>query len=274
MGDLTEENKDNDRLSKRITSLVLFVAFCKTEPAMKRSYLGAVKAFRLAGIFMCLLVSAQRTYAEEPALAQKIRDISPNKKFAMRIWYDAETYQKMFPTEKSDAGKTSAALQRGIREEYFSAAIKAIELVSLPKRSIVAELPWDGTAEQMSFTWSRDSRWCAFYAETARWGLTWVYHLRAGKFLPLGEDVQPGGDVERAEHGTWRTPLEIEVEGDVRRQWLKPIRWVKPGVLLLEQSVIFRAADAGQVTYRLTAAFNEETGKFQIISKEKVPSKE
>ena len=191
----------------------------------------------------------------------------------MRISYDAEAYRQMFPTEKSDAGKASAALERGIKEEYFSTIIKAIDLVSLPKKAVVAELPWDGSADQMSLTWSRESKWCAFYAATARWGLTWVYHLRGDKFVPVGEDEQPRADVESDAHGTWSTPLEIEVEGDVRREWLKPIRWVKPGILLLEQSVIFRADDAGEATYRLTAEF-DETGKFRIISKKKVPSKE
>jgi hypothetical protein len=48
----------------------------------------------------------------------------------------------------------------------------------------------------------------------------------------------------------------------------------KPGVLLLEQSIIFRGEDAGKATYRLITAFDEKTGKSRIISKKKVPSKE
>jgi hypothetical protein len=245
-----------------------------------------VKIPRIIGFAYLLLILTRLSYAQEPptpvqqretpgpALAEKIRDISPGKKFAMRISYDAEAYQKMFPAEESDAGKGSAALERGIKEEYFSTTIKAIELVSLPEKAVMAELPWDGGAEQTSLAWSGDSKWCAFYAQTARWGLTWVYHLRGDKFVPLSESAQSEADVEGDEHGTWMAPLEIEVEGDVRREWLKPVRWVKPGVLLLEQSIIFRAADAGEATYRLTAAFDEKTGKFRIISKKKVPSKE
>jgi len=104
-------------------------------------------------------------------------------------------------------------------------------------------------------------------------GLTWVYHLHGDKFVSISEKVQPGVEVESDARGTWETPLEIDVEG-ARREWLQPIRWIKPGVLLLEQSVIFRGADAGEATYRLTAAFDEKTGKFQITSKKKVPSKE
>jgi hypothetical protein len=214
--------------------------------------------------------AAQETGTQNGALAKKIRDISPNKKFAMRISYDAEMYKKMFP----DAGNTSSTLQRGIEGEYFSDTIKAIELISLPGKVVVADLPWDGSANHTSLIWSRDSKWCAFYAETPRWGLTWVYHLRAGKFVQLNEKMQQGTDAEASGPSNWSAPLEIEVAGDVRREWLKPVRWVKPGALLLEQSVMFRAADAGEVTYRLTAAFDEATGKYRIISKTKLPPKE
>ena len=229
-----------------------------------------VKTPQFAGLLTYLLILTRPSFAEESALAEKIRDISPDKRFAMRISYDAEMYKKMFPAEKGEAGKTPSTLQRGIQDQYFFQTIKAIELVSLPEKLVLAVLPWDGSAEQTSLTWSRDSRWCAFYASTARWGLTWVYHLRRDKFVPVGENLQPEGEG----HGTWVTPLEINVEGDVRREWLKPIRWVESGVLLLEQSVIFRGADAGEATYRLTAAFDEKTGKFRVISKKKVPSKE
>jgi hypothetical protein len=226
------------------------------------------------GVHGCLLILVQSGYAQEPPLAEKIRGISPNKKFAMRISYDAEMYKKMFPAEKSDAGKSSAALERGIKEQYFFTTIKTIELVSLPEKAVVTELPWDGSAEDLSLVWSRDSKWCALYASTSRWGLTWVYYLRGKQFVSVSENKQPGADAEGDVSGTWVAPLEIDVEGDVRREWLKPIRWVKPGVLLLEQSVIFRGADAGEASYRLTAKFDEKTGKFRIISKKKVRSKE
>jgi hypothetical protein len=91
---------------------------------------------------------------------------------------------------------------------------------------------------------------------------------------PNKKFAMPGVNVGDDARGTWLTPLEIEVEGNVRREWLKPIRWVKPGVLLLEQSVIFRGEDAGEATYRLTTAFDEKAGKFRITSKKKIPSKE
>jgi len=232
------------------------------------------KALRLSAVLASLVILALPVHAQESVLTQKISDISPNEKFAMRISYDAEMYKKMFPAEKGDAAKPSTALERGIKEQYFFATIKAVALVSLPEKAVVAELPWDGSAEQLKLVWSPDSKWCALYAETARWGLSWVYYLRGDQFVPLSEKEQAEADNEGNERGSWVAPLEIDVEGDVRREWLKPIRWVKPGVLLLEQSVIFRGADAGETSYRLTAVFDEKTGKFRIVSKKKVPSKE
>jgi hypothetical protein len=210
-----------------------------------------------------LLAISEPISAQNLALAEKVRDVSPDKKFALQISYDAAMCQQMFP----DAGKTSSTLQRNIQEEYFSDTIKSIELVSLPKKVVVADLPWDGSANQTRLIWSRDSKWCAFYAETPRWGLTWVYHLRGDKF------VRPGVESKGDAHQTWEAPLEIEMEGDVRREWLNPIRWVKPGVLLLEQSIIFRNADTDEATYR-PSEFDEKTGNLHIVSKKKLPSKE
>jgi len=65
----------------------------------------------------------------------------------------------------------------------------------------------------------------------------------------------------------------VDVEGDVRNEYIKPLRWIKPGVLLLEQFDIFRGGNAEDATYQFTAKFDEKTGKFQIGSKKKVPSK-
>ena len=71
-----------------------------------------MKTLRLSGLLACLLFLTRLGCAEEPALAEKIQDISPDKRFVMRIRYDAEAYRKMFP-ENWDAGKASAALQQG-----------------------------------------------------------------------------------------------------------------------------------------------------------------
>ena len=128
----------------------------------------------VAGLLASVVISTSPMAAQEPVLAQKISDMSPDKKFALRISYDAEMYKKMFAAAKGDAAKPSTALERGIKEQYFFATIKAVALVSLPEKAVVAELPWDGSAEQLKLVWSPDSKWCALYAETARWGLSWV----------------------------------------------------------------------------------------------------
>ncbi len=68
--------------------------------------------------------------------------------------------------------------------------------------------------------------------------------------------------------------LRVNAKGDVRNEYVNPIRWVKPGVLLLEQFDIFRGGNGEDATYGFTARFDEKTGKFRIISKKKIPSKE
>ena len=68
--------------------------------------------------------------------------------------------------------------------------------------------------------------------------------------------------------------MRVDAEGDVRNEYVKPVRWIKPGILLLKQFDIFRGGNGEDATYQFTAKFDEKTGKFQISSKKKVPSKE
>jgi len=104
--------------------------------------------------------------------AEKIRDVSPDKKFAMRITYDAELNNQMIKAEDADAGK------------IFSQTIKAIELVSLRRKSLVANLLADaqlGPGSEYDFillVWSLDSKWCAFYPAAPRIGYTTAYQRR------------------------------------------------------------------------------------------------
>lgn len=170
----------------------------------------------------------------------------------MRILYDAEENKQLIEGEKADSAK------------IFSETIKSIELVSLPDKKVVAnllpdeELGGGNNYDDITLIWSNDSKWCAFYWSFPRVGYTTVYKQRGDKFVELNK---PEG-------------LMVSVKGDVRNEYIRPIKWEKPGVLLLEQFDIFRGADAGEATYRLTAAFDEKASKFQIISKKKVPSKE
>src|SRR5215475_10829138 len=197
-----------------------------------------MKTLRLSALLACLLFLARPGYAEESPTAEKIRDISPNKKFAMRILYDAEAEQE--DPEKID-----------------STTINAIELVSLPSKKVVAQLLASddvGTHyENIRLVWSPDSKWCAFYYNDPRVGYTSVYWQRSDKFVPV----------------TKRQDLSVHVEGDVRNEYIRPLRWARPGVLLLEQLSLFHEGD--EVEFQLNAGLDPKTGNFRILSKKKLP---
>jgi hypothetical protein len=106
--------------------------------------------------------------------------------------------------------------------------------------------------------WSKDSNWFAYPLPSgSRVTDTYVYHRSGDDFTQLETEE-----------------LRVDVKGDVRNEYVRPIRWVKPAVLLLKQYDIFRGGEGEDDTYRFTAKFDDKTGKFQIISKKKVPSKE
>ena len=186
-----------------------------------------------------LLVSPQPIFAEESPGFEKIRDVSPDGKFAVRILCSAE------PEDP---------------DKYIDPSlITAVELVSLPsKRNVITLLKnTEVSSGYEGSVWSKDSNWFAFSFSTVRFSDTSVYHRSGGNFADFSSDE-----------------LRVDAKGDVRNEYVRPIRWVKPGVLLLEQYDIFRGGDGEDATYRFTARFDEKTGKFQVISKKKVPSKE
>ena len=178
----------------------------------------------------------QPVHAQEPAKFEKIRDTSPDGKFAVLI---------SCSSEPEDPNHIDSNL------------ISAVKLVSLPSKKIVMDLQnYDGSAARV--IWSPDSNWLAFSSSSGpRVTDTYVYHRSGDDF----------GEVKTEN-------LQVDVKGDVRNQYVTPLRWVKPAVLLLEQLSIFRGGDGKDATYQFTARFDEKTGKFQIISKKKVPSKE
>ena len=199
-----------------------------------------------------LLILTQPGYVQEVGPAEKIRDISPDKKFAMRILYDAEENKQLIEGEKADS------------EKIFSETIKSIELISLPDKKVVAnllpeeELGGGNNYDNITLIWSNDSKWCAFYWSFPRIGYTTVSKQRSDKFVELNKPEE----------------LMVAVKGDVRNEYIRPIKWVKPGVLLLEQFDIFRGGESEDATYQFTAKFDDKSGKFQVISKKKVSSKE
>lgn len=181
-----------------------------------------------------LLVFAQG-YARESANFEKIRDISPDGKFAVRISCDSEP---------EDAQKIP------------SEDIKAIELISLPsKRAVANLLPSNhvGTHfEDITLVWSPDSKWCAFYYSAPRVGYSTVLRQSGAKFKVLNKPAE----------------LMARVEGEVRDEYIRPIKWIKPGVLVLEQLTVLRSDE--DVKLELTAGLDPKTGKFKVLSKKKI----
>src|SRR5216683_5194721 len=58
-----------------------------------------MKSLPLLGALAFLIVGTTSIHAQQSAPAEKIRDISPNKKFAMRISYDGEMNKQLVGRE-------------------------------------------------------------------------------------------------------------------------------------------------------------------------------
>ena len=184
-----------------------------------------------------LLISTQLGYAEKSPVFEKNRDVSPDGKFAVRISCSSE------PEDPDDID---------------SNLITAVDLVSLPLKKVVVNIGQNDGGSAPALIWSKDSKWFAFpLSEGRRVTNTYVYR-------------RSGDDFSRLE----TEELRVDAKGDVRNEYIKPIRWIKPGVLMLEQFDIFRGGNGEDATYQFSAKFDEKTGKFQITSKKKVPSKE
>jgi hypothetical protein len=172
--------------------------------------------------------------AQEPANFEKIRDAELNK--------------QVIKAEKADA------------EKIFSQTIKTIELVSLPDKSVVANFSADqklgGEYDFILLVWSADSKWCAFYAAAPRIGYTTVYKQGGNEFVLLNEPQQ----------------LSVEIEGNTNHEYIRPVEWTRPGVLVLEQSATFLHGSGDERPIRFTAKFDKKTAKFRIISRKRVTS--
>jgi hypothetical protein len=214
-----------------------------------------VKRLGLSSLLACLLILPQPTDAQEhqtrnPALAEKIQDASPDKRFAMRISYDAELNSGLIKSENADP------------EKIFSQTIKGIELVSMPGKSVLANLLADahlGPGSEYDYillVWSPDSKWCAFYATAPRIGYTTVYKLKGDKFDLLNAPEQ----------------LSVEIKGRPNHEYIRPVEWTKPGRLVLEQSATFTRGSGDERPIRFTVKFDEKTDEFRTISKKRVTS--
>jgi hypothetical protein len=192
---------------------------------------------RSAAIACGILLSSSLAFAD-PSF-EKIRDTSPDGKFAMRIQCDSE------PDDP---------------ENIDTSVITAIDLVSLPAKKVVASLlPADdvgSTYSEVTLLWSTDSKWCAFYYAQPRVGYTSVFHVAGSELKKVNKPEALMG----------------KVHGDVRNEYIKPTKWLKPGQLQLEQYSIMRGGDGeSDVKLQLTAGLNPK-GKFVVISQKKLPN--
>src|SRR5437762_5460317 len=124
-----------------------------------------------------LILVSKSFSAEEPVLAEKIRDVSPDQKFALRISYDQKENERIAAQAKNDPGEHTLA------DGMFSRAVMEMDLVSLPAKAKVVELytPDLGTNfGDITFLWTTDSRWFAFYYSELRTGYTSVFNQRDG----------------------------------------------------------------------------------------------
>ncbi len=183
-----------------------------------------------------LLLSTQPIYAQESPAFEKIRDVSPDGKFALRI---------------------SCSSEPGDPDNIDFNLITAVDLVSLPSKKVVVNVGQDYEGNLPHVIRSSDSNWFAYsLADGPRVADSYVYHRSGNEFVRLETEN-----------------LHVDVKGDVRNEYVNPIHWTKPAVLSLEQFDIFRGG-SGDATCQFAAKFDEKTGKFQIISKKKVTSKE
>ena len=182
---------------------------------------------------LALFFACASALAEEIPTAETITNFSPDKRFAVRIAYDP-----------------SLLLESG--DEIPAEATRKLELISMPGEEVVLDFSDQEGGLQGKVIWSQDSRWFA-------------YALSLGQRVTETRVCQRSGD--RFEE--FKTEyLGIDPGGDVRNEYVKPLRWVKPGTLVLEQFSIFRGG-AGDAKIQFTVRF-EEHGKFQVISKKKI----
>jgi uncharacterized protein YecT (DUF1311 family) len=168
----------------------------------------------------------------EPVAFEKIQDVSPDGKFGVRV---------SCSSEPSDPNNIDSSL------------ISAVRLVALPSKKIVMDLQnYDGSPAHV--IWSQDSKWLAYGLSSGPRVIdTYVYHRAGDDFNELKTEG-----------------LRVDVKGDVRNEYVQPVRWLQPAILSLEQYDIFRGGEGRDTTYRFAVKFDDKTGKFQITSKEKV----
>jgi len=192
-----------------------------------------------AALIALTFVAFQTDRAQDSELAEIIGDPSPDKKFAVRTTYD--------PSLAKDEDVKAGVISRD--------ATRAIDLLAMPSKEVVLNLATE-ESRLAAAVWSQDSKWFA-YALSGGQRVTDAYVCRKSgdKFEPIN-----------TEH------LDVPAGGDPRNQYITPLRWLKPGTLVLEQYTIFRGG-AGESNFEFTVRF-DDSGKFHVINRKKVKHKD
>ena len=175
------------------------------------------------------------------ALAEKIESPSPNGKYALRIMYD-EARNEELSTAPDDKGHVDPN------------AIHSVAIVSLPGKEIVNDFAdvFRSGEGGTKLLWSSDSKWCAVYDSGPRIGYTSVLHLAGDKFKLAHKPDD----------------LNVPADGDVRNEYIEPIRWVKPGVLELSVQRIYRRDEPSKPITGFTASFDGK-GTWKVLKKKR-----
>lgn len=184
-------------------------------------------------LVLTLFLACGSVLADEIPTAKSIRHFSPDKKFAVRIDYD--------PSLLPESG-----------DEIPPQATRKLELIAMPSEEVVLDFSDEEGGLQGKVIWSQDSKWFAYALSFGqRVTETRVCHRSGERFEKLKIDY-----------------LGVDPGGDVRNEYITPLRWVEPGTLVLEQFSIFRG-DAGDAKIQFTVRFDEH-GKFRLIGKKKI----
>jgi hypothetical protein len=190
----------------------------------------------VSALALALFFASAAARTEEIPTAEKITDFSPDKKFAVRIAYD--------PSLLSESG-----------DEIPPEATRKLKLISMPGEEVLLDFSEEEGGLKGKIIWSQDSRWFAYALSLGqRVTETRVCHRSGDRFEKLKTEY-----------------LGVDPGGDVRNEYVTPLRWVKSGTLALEQFSIFRGG-AGDAKIQFTVRFDEH-GKFHVISKRKIPGK-
>ena len=192
-----------------------------------------------AALIALTFVAFQSHRAQDSELAEIIGDPSPDKKFAVRTTYD--------PSFANDEDIKAGVISWD--------ATRAIDLVAMPSKEVVLNLATE-ESRLAAAVWSQDSKWLA-YALSGGQRVTDAYVCR-----------KSGDKFEEIKAES----LTVDSGGSARNQYVTPLRWSKPGTLVLKQYTIFRGGD-GESTIEFTVRF-DQNGKFHVTNRKKVKNED